>query len=345
MILARKQGGFTIVEILIALLLLGALGAIVGSYMGVLGSIKTSGYVLQQNLNNEAISRAMVDASLDGLPDPYTGAGFTSTIYDPASADADDLALGERIAANRVSQLQINTDGFASQRVRVYQKVSDLTHDLPLFGLAGELVPIKYDYGVIYMTACAKSDATCNPTPATGLPGDSPKIDDSNYTTWKVAGSDRDAVRFSNLSLQRSRLVQTVQRINELREKMRIYFNALQVSGAPGSDQNYFPAPGSSGAPNFSGSVPSTNQDCHDGWYTLGAANVDVVEQLGLSKGEYATTLWGASIEYCRDYNPSATGVADEGNVPHAGALRINRDVTSGSSPSSTAANNVIFSF
>lgn len=342
-----SQAGFTLAELLVTLLVLAVASGVMGGLIASATSIQNVAYENKQERVNKVIGRHLVawaeDINDGRLPEPHSDTDYTNTVYDPATTDPDVQDLVGRITQDEINIDEINDDGYASRRVRVYQRVEGLTEQVPVFGQVGPTAQLTYDYGVIYHTECPINDNTCNPS-ASGLPGDSVEIDDTNYTSWDTAGTDGTPARISTLPVQTRLLNRTLNRLNIVRDQARAVFNALLVSAAPGTDTNFFPAPTGASAPDLSGSDPGSNQDCHDGWYDLSSTDVNVLEQMGLSRQEYGQTTWGAPIEYCRDYSPTSSGVSDEGELPHAGALRIHREVTEALAPGN-AANNLFFTF
>ncbi|MDT0618647.1 prepilin-type N-terminal cleavage/methylation domain-containing protein [Salinisphaera sp. P385] len=336
----RYQRGFTLAELTITVLVIGIVGAVIGTLFTSLNSVSQSHYFNDQGRQNALIARAMVAFDREtgnGLPAPYTGGGFNNSVLNPG-----DVALATALADAGVNGAMINDDGFASQRVRVYQRLTDLTTQTSLTGFdsASPPVTVTYDFGVIYQTACRLEDANCNPA-ASGVPGDSPLLTVANRDTWEPVGDDFGGVRFSTLSTERERLEVTYERLNRVRDKLQIIYDAIALSSDPSSIDNFFPAPNGAGAPNLSGNAPGGNQGCYDGWYDLSAGNVNVLAQIGLAPAEYGVTASGGRIEYCRDYDPAIGG---EGALPHSAAIRIHESVSEGIAPGAPG-DNVVLTF
>ncbi|ELL1256095.1 type II secretion system protein [Pseudomonas aeruginosa] len=345
--LRGKQAGFTILELLVTVVIIGILGSLTASMFPMFAAFNELNYRTGQKLTNEQIGQGMTawaasESPVGDLPTPYTGSGYTSTVVNKGSTTATDMALMDLMRRNGVDAKQFNDDGTAPANVRVYQRLTGLTESFPLFPDSGPYATLTYQLGVIYSTACAKSGSTCNPSP-TGVPGSSPILTAANRSTWDVVSPDFSAAYISTLPLQRSKLAVTGSRMRRISNEMVKYFNLLRVSAAPTATTNFYPAPTGGGAPNLSGQSPAANMGCRDGWYTLGNANVNVLDQLALPKAELAVTAWGGAIQYCRDFDPLGTNGPNA--EPHYGALRINGNVSTGSAPTGLTANDLIVTF
>ncbi|WNV05864.1 type II secretion system protein [Candidatus Methylospira mobilis] len=342
--LRRTQGGFTLIELLITSAILGIFAVLVAPSVNMLGALTTANNNQKQLVNNRLVGTALLlwaknNTALGKLPAPYSGAGYNSTIYNPGDTSATGLALQQFLQQQGLGLSEVNDDNFAAHRVRVFQKVAGLTESIPIYVQSGPLVTLTYDFGVIYQTACA-INSSCN---TATIPGDSAALSSSNYTTWSVSGTDMSPAFVSTLPLQEAMLDLTVQRLNTIRDKTVVYYNAQRLGAAPNDTTNWFPAPTGSGTANLSGASAATNQFCYDGWYQLNAANVNILPQVGLGQSEFSVTAWGGRIEYCRDYDLTLAGA---GVAPHYAAVRINQSVSTGSAPdSSVAGNNVFISF
>lgn len=340
--------GFTLLELLVVVIILGIVGVMVAPLINDMASAQRSAYDEKHRLNNQVIATALMNytanSTLTGrLPAPYTGSGFTKTIYNPSDSTAAGIALAQAMTQTDINPSEINHDGTAAQKVRVYQTVVGLTQAVPLYFQSGPLVTVTYDYGVIYLTSCPKSTSACNPTAATGVPGTSPALTSGNYTTWATAGTDGPATFVSSMPIQKQMLATTTQRLDKVRDSLMSTFRAQQQTGAGGDTTNWYPnQAGLSAAGSMTGATPATNQGCRDGWYDLSDAAVLVLPAVGLSAAEFGKTAWGGAIQYCRDYDPTATAA---NTPPHFSALRINSDVTSGAAPSAVPGNNIVLTF
>lgn len=342
-----KQSGFTLIEMLIALAIFGVAIKLLSPSIGLLLSVNRANYAERQAANNRQIAASLLlyaknQSGTGQLPAPYSGGGYTSTSYNPGDSSAAGLALQSYLQQQGVGLAEVNDDNYAAHRVRVYQSVTGLTRQMPLYVQSGPLVTLTYSFGAVYQTACALADATCNPS-VTGVPGTSAVLTSSNFGSWNVSGSDASPAFVSTLPLQESMLDLSVSRLQSIRDKLTVYFNALRLGAAPGDTTNWYPTPNGTGAVSLAGANAVTNEACYDGWYQLNAANVNVLPIVGLGQAEYGVTAWGGRVEYCRDYDPVYAGA---GVAPHYAALRINAGVTSGLAPdNSVAGNNVFITF
>lgn len=344
----RKQRGFTLIELAVVMVVLGIVSSIMSPIFGELISSNKRAYDEKHKLNNQLIGAALqnfaANSTTNGrLPAAYTGGGYTSTIYDPASATVAGIALTNALRQNDINPAEINDDGTPTHNVRVYQVVQGLTQTMPLFFTSGPQVTLTYDYGAIYLSNCALATAACNPTAATGVPGSSVAMTAGNYTAWTVAGTDAQPFFVSSLPIQKQMLATTVSRLDRVRDAFLSFLRANQATAAGGDNTNWYPNDaGASSAGALSGNAPAGNQQCRDGWYGL-VTYPSILGVIGLSTGEYGSTAWGGEIEYCRDYDPTGTKTPDA--PPHYAAIRINSNVTAGGAPSATPGNNVVLTF
>lgn len=337
----RNARGFTLTELIVTVTVLGVLTAVVAPLIGNYLSARESAYRERATLDNQRIATALLDFAATQtpratLPLPYSGAGYTKTVFNPADNSVAGLALQQGLYGTGVSPAAINDDGYQSKRVRVYQLVPGIQHQVPLYYRSGPLVTLSYDYGVLYQTACQKLDASCNPRAVTGVPGDSPELKATNLTTWDVAGEDYPATHLSTLPLQMAMLSATAQRLDRIRDKLISHLRDHQVTANAGDETNWFPGTGSGGKD------PLLTQGCRDGWYSLVTSNV--LPTLGVAPEEYGVTAWGGAIEYCRDYDADASGLPNK--PPHYAALRVNRSLSLGVVPDpALPAANIVLTF
>jgi len=340
--------GFTLVELLITVMVIGVVTILLAPTFNSLITSQRLAYDEKHHLNNQLIGSGLLNYAANStqngrLPPPYTGSGYTKTVYNPADGSPSGIALAQSLTQSGINPSEINDDGTASKNVRVYQLVQGLTQQVPLYFRSGPLVTLTYDFGAIYLTACAKTDTTCNPNPATGVPGDSPALSAANYTTWSTSGRDGRAHFVSSLPIQKQMLATTVQRLDKVRDTLLSYLRTQQVTAAGGDTTNWYPNQAGASAPgSLSGANPATNQGCRDGWYSL--FSTAVLPTVGLSAQEYGITAWGGAIEYCRDYDPTGTGTPDA--PPHYAAIRINANVSAGLGPDhAVPGNNIVLTF
>lgn len=346
-----QQHGFTLVELVLATVILGMIGVILAGYLELGLTLRKSNETLRQENINERIGEAMLTWALaeqNSLPPPFTDAPSNryNAIQTDAPATDAELRLLSLMTSRGVLVNEVNDDGNPAARVRVYQRVADVPVSQPIFGLSGPIVSMAYDVGVIYHTQCFQEDP-CN-TGATALdpPGDSPALTLANLDVWETAGTDSLPTRINTYPQQYRLLQETADRITILRNQLRTYFNSLQSAASPGSPVNFYPFADLNGDnfPDRRNSGPTAgNQGCHDGWYDLsdpleGSA---ILRQLGLTPEEFSVTAFGGPIHLCRDYNPA--GSQAEGQLPHNVALRIHATVSDGLAPSINIAENAFF--
>lgn len=340
---SSTNSGFTLIEILVAVVILGILSMLLSPVFGSLITSQKGSYYEKQKLNDRLIADSLMNYARESgngvLPTPYTGSGRTNAIYDPASSTAAGLALIDSLNRNGLNPNEINDDGYASQRVRVYQLVTGLTQTLPLYFQSGPQVTLTYQYGVVYQTNCPKASAGCNPNSVTTVPGDSSKMTSSNYTNWTISGSDLAPQFISSLPIQKQKLYTTTQRMDKLRDAFVSFLVTQQRTAAANDPTNWYPT----GSTSLGGASPATNQGCRDGWYNLSTATT-ILPTIGLSSAEYGVTSWGGAIEYCRDYDANGTKVANA--PPHYAAIRVRKTLSSGTAPdSSVPSNNIVLTF
>lgn len=346
----QRQRGFTLVELLIAVMVIGIMTIMLAPTFNSLVTAQRSAYDEKHRLNNQLIGAGLLNFAANSavfgrLPAPYTGGGYTKTVYNVADGSALGIQLTQALTQTGVSPAEINDDATASHAVRVYQLVQGLTQSVPLYFQSGPAVTLTYDFGALYMTACPLATTSCNPTPATGVPGTSTAMTAANYSTWTTAGTDGAPFFVSSLPVQKQMLATTVQRLDKVRDSLLSYFRAEQVTAAGGDTTNWYPnQAGAAAAGTLSGASPSTNQGCRDGWYNLSDATVTVLATVGLAQQEFGATAWGGPIQYCRDFDPTGTKTANA--PPHYAAIRILRNVSGGGAPdAAVAGNNVVVTF
>lgn len=339
------QQGFTLVELLIVVLVLGLVSLLLAPSYSSLMSAQKSAYIEKHRLNNMLIGNSLISYAANStqygrLPAAFTGSGYTKTVYNPATT-----ALAQVLTQSGVNPAEINDDGTAAKNVRVYQVVQGFTQNIPLYFQSGPQVTLTYDFGAIYMTACPKANTTCNPMAATGVPGSSPALTAANYSTWAPAGTDGQAYFVSSLPVQKQMLATTVQRLDKVRDSLLSYFRGQQITAAGGDVTNWYPNQvGTAAAGSLSGASPATNQGCRDGWYDISNLTVAVLPTVGLAHEEHGVTAWGGAVQYCRDYDP--TGLSGANTVPHYAALRIRKNASVGGAPDGAVpGNNIVLTF
>lgn len=354
----RHSQGFTLVELGIVTIVIGIILTISFNFYAQNVTLDKRTYEQKHMLNNNAIRGALmsfaattpVAGAIGRLPAPYNNAGVAvyNAVYDPGNATAAGVALTTAITQTGMAINQVNTDGTAARNVRVYQTVAGLQQDIPMYFASGPLVRLTYDFGAIYQTKCARLDNVCNPNPASGVPGASPKLTSANYQSWATTGTDGPPALLSTLPLQKDLLALSVQRLDKMRDKFVGYVRTLQMAGSAADTANMYPWPTAFATPPLVGADPAVNQGCRDGWYDLSgtatATHSTILALIGLSPEEFGLTAWGGRVEYCRDFDPTGTSGANV--APHYGALRFNKSVSGALAPDTvTVANNVVVTF
>lgn len=341
----QSQAGFTLIEIIIVVIVIGIISIILSPVFNALTTSQRGAYNEKQKLNNQLINTGLLNYArfsslLGALPTPYTnGGGPTKAIYNSTDVTAAGVALTSALTQTGINPREINSDGYDSQRVRVYQLVSGLTQQVPLYFQSGPLTTLGYQYGAVYQTQCELADTTCNPTPATSVPGTSPAMTALNYASWTTTGTDSAPIFVSSLPLQKQMLAATAQRVDKVRDVLVGYLRAQQNQAAATDTTNWYPSESTS----LGGATPGTNQGCRDGWYSL-ATGLVVLPTVGLAPSEFGSTAWGGVIQYCRDYD--ALGLKVPNAAPHYGAIRFHKNVSSGVAPDGvTTANNIVLTF
>lgn len=336
--------GFTLVEMLWVVVIIGIVLSIT-DFAGI-GQLNTRYYSTKQQTINKNIAATLLqyaktNTTLGTLPSPYVGGGYNNAVFDPANAQ-----LAQIFRSANISPSEINDDGTTAQNVRVYQNVQ-LTQSIPMDFQSGALALLTYQYAEVHQTACNLSNATCNKT-APAIPGVSTAMTTANYKTWTTTATDLQPEFFSTLPLQKQMLSLTNSKLATVSDKITGLFLTQQTGALAGDTTNWYPFAYQSAAPlvhnpDLSGANAVTNQGCWDGWYSLNAANVNILAQLALSQSQYGNTAWGGTVQYCRDYDPALRGA---NSIPHFAALRINQSVSLGIAPDALVqANNIFITF
>nr|WP_258190088.1 type II secretion system protein [Stutzerimonas stutzeri] len=339
-----RERGFSLIELTIAVAILGAIFAITGPAINSALTMMEGAKRDETVLNNQKLASGMMafarNSNNGRLPAPFTGDGVHSGLYDPSDDSAAGQALSLELRNTGVPVNAINSDSAIVENVKVYRRVAGLSYVMPLYFTTGSPVTLTYDVGSITQTRCPKSNS-CN----SGTPGASPAMNTGNVTSWVQVDPDFGAIVFSTLPEQKNMLRLTTARINKLTDRLTSEFYTRMRLAAANSTQNFYPAPNNAGAPNLAGRNPNSFMGCHDGWYRLNAPNVNVLAQLGLDPNEFGITPWGGAIEYCRDYEPSGASSATADTAPHYAALRFNRNLSAAGVPTNVPANDIVVTF
>ena len=327
-----KNKGFTLFEILVVLVIIGIMTALISPSFNFLITSKREAYIQKEKLTNKKIVNGILywvkeDATDGKLPSVYTDIDYASSVADPTNT-----ALVAQIEKMAVEPGLINNDNSASERERVYHTWTD-SASVPMYGSIGPVVPLNFEHFEIYTSGCPKTDTTCDPL-----------LDENknNGTT---------TVRSNTYRIQKDKLGQTVAILNALEAKLSEHFKVLKSKAAVSSTANFYPNPVDIGASSKAGRNPVTNSGCHDGWYgldqlyTKNGVTKTICDMISLSPAVFGQTAWQGPIEYCRDYDPTATGTATAGKEPHNAAIRFRSTVTDGNPPSGTSSDNIIIPF
>lgn len=375
----NNQRGFTLVELAIAMTLLGILTMIIAPNFTNLSGVQGRQADLAAKAENQALRETVEDwvrtQSSDGLlPAPVTSNGRAYSLCDSASSVTGNLC---EFIRNRKGTLQgVFHDEKAAKNLKVFQSVNTLQQTVPLFLQSGPILRVDYSVGAIYSTKCSNLASSGCLGDASNPPGDSAVLTASNYANWTASGADFGAIVFSTLPIQLERASALANQIDDVRTAFQKYFDSayslvlsqcstttsgggISLLGLIGlgststtttcstsdlKNLNLYPTATGSGAPVLSGRTPSSNQGCRDGWYDLGASNVNILDVIGLDKAQFGRTPWAGQIQYCRDYD--VTGGNGANTFPHYAALRVHTRVAREKIPSATdSTQNLVISF
>ncbi len=365
----RRQGGFTLFEIIFAAFILGLMSMALGPSFRAFTTAKELQYKNEQTAINTKLAQAIqlyaenfVPSVASGMPPGSLSAPCSNStnrvfysIYNPGycAGTADLLPYLQQVG---VPLEKVNDDGTGNRNVRLYQRVnSNLSQDAYMYYQGGPKVTLSYEVGVVYLTNCGKNQA-CNTGASTSTPPASyytgetgsgaVRLTSGNIATWTPGTRDIGVAYLSTLPLQKKMLQATATQLERIRTGMVNYY-ASQQAANPSSTANMYPQPTDVARRMPSVSDPANYQGCREGWYNLDDPTSDLLALIGLGGGiESGRTAWGAPIQYCRDYDPSLTSAYNV--APHFAALRINRTVSSISAPDSAVGNeaqNAVISF
>ncbi|MBK4738746.1 type II secretion system protein [Noviherbaspirillum pedocola] len=327
----KTQRGFTMIEMTIAIILIGVVTIIVAPLLGELASSQNTAYRTRQITLNRKIAKAMIEyakrvSPTGSLPMFYSN---NSDLF-AAPLNPSDNAQSNVYQMNGVPLEEANDDNRAAHLLRIFQRIGGLTQTVPLSRRSGPQVTITFEYGAVYNTTCSKG-ASCDKN----APDVSALMTSSNYGTWQPTPPDFGASYVSSWPVQMAMLADTDKLAQALQDAFSRYFDAQQAAN-PGSTANFYPNNGASTV-----ASASSNQGCWYSWMSLN--NSSLLDTVGLNR-TMGVTAWGGNIEYCRDFD--ATGSSSPDAAPHYAAIRFNNNVSAGSAPdASIASNNVILSF
>lgn len=330
----KNVRGFTLIEMLITMVLIGIVSIIVSPLLNEITSSQMASYRAQQQTMNRRIADALLTHARTSSPTgalPLPASNGTDTFSVPTDATANST-LNTLLQMAGVPGTEVNDDGRAAHNARAYQMLQN-THTIPFDVQSGPQVNLLYQYGVVYSTGCPKADTSCNKSPVAGA---SPVLNSSNSGSWQPSAPDFGMASFSTLPVQIEMLAKTKTATYKVRDAFVEYFRQQQAAN-PSSTTNFYPNNGSSPV-----ASASANQGCWYPWINL--ASTTVLNTVGLSPVEYGSTAWGGRLEYCRDYDSAGSSSANA--APHYGAIRLHRDISGAFAPDpSIASKNVVFTF
>lgn len=330
---ANKQHGFTLVEVMLVLVIMGIAASAASGLMNQIAGF----YAAERDLQNSSELRAIADAHVKYAAVHNAGAmvgSFDSTECNSCPIDTTVTELTNYVE-NR-TQRTANASNYDSTSVfNVRGLMFDSTVYQATLNLPSAInVVLEYTAGVVVQTNCPKG-AACDTSESWKTPA---------YTqaAWVPHASITKSVPFNNLEVLQNLATGTVERVVYVQQKIREYTQEMVISNPADIDSNYLPVSNLPSSPDYTGSNPSSNGGCINGWYDLSSSDVNLLAIVGL-ESSYGSTLFGGVIEYCADLDLTALDASTADTAPHIGALRINRFVTRGDSPSITNTNNILF--
>lgn len=354
------QKGFTLLEVIIAVAMIGVITVLVSPSFKMMSNAQRKAYEQEQTLINQKIGRALIAHSEEEglipgfLPDPcmHYGSYQIYRVYSTTNCSVNDT-LKPYLIQQGLNPSMIANDGTGNKNIRIYQRVPTVSQWAYFDGRKTERVLLTYDIGVIYTTNCGESQPCgkvitggvpqrsvpvfSNETAATAGAG---KLFESNLSTWKPGTQDVGVTYITTLPQQKKNLEKTVKNLETIIEAFKRYAKPRLAA-----NPELIPYPLTLSMARLP-EDPTMNQGCREGWYGLDSVNIDIINQLGFPNQETGRTAWGASIEFCRDYDPS--GTSNYGEPPHLGALRIHRSVGIEQYPDhdpDNSINNIVISF
>lgn len=329
----RHVQGFSLIEVLLALAILSVLAT---ASSGLVNDIAAF-YRVERELVNDTELRAIADAhikyaaihSKGELLAPYTNAECYSCALDTSKAQLvsyfENRAQRTAAASNYDTTSVNNARGYMLDPT-TYQANLNLPSAINLV--------IEYTAGVIVQTNCPQGSA-CNAN-------ESWKTPVYTQSDWEPNTSIIKAVPFNNLEALQGLASSSIERVTLVQQKIREYKHELVLANNADVDVNFLPVSTHPSTPDYSGSDPTVNGGCINGWYDLSSSNVNVLAIVGI-EGSYGLTLFGGAVEYCSDFDLTAVDASTADLAPHIGALRINRFISRGLSPDVSNNNNILF--
>ncbi|RZD19631.1 prepilin-type N-terminal cleavage/methylation domain-containing protein [Pseudoalteromonas sp. MEBiC 03485] len=329
----RQSHGFSLIEVLVAITIL-AIAASASS--GLINQI-AGFYKIERDLENDTELRAIADAHVKYASVHNSGAilsAFTEGDCYSCAIDTTNAALVNYVESRTQRTAKIsNYDSSSVKNVRglmldatTYQASLNLPSAINLI--------LEYRAAVVVQTNCPKS-STCDTDESWKTPA-------YTQTGWVPNSTIEKAVPFNNLEILQGLASSSVERVILVQQKIREYKHELVLANNADVNINFLPVSTHPSTPDYTGSDPTVNGGCINGWYDLGSANVNVLSIVGL-EASYGLTLFGGSIEYCADFDLTAVDASTADTAPHVGALRINRFISRGASPDVSNNNNILF--
>lgn len=331
----QQQNGFTIIEILVATVLIGVLALAMAPALPEVAAALGTNQENRQRVVNQRIANGLVNLAKEnqssfGIAQPlvvYNSAGPADPFYyAPVNPGNTGWApVPQYLMAEGVASTEIAGDGTIIDNARVFQLATPLTKSVNLYGSGGPQATVTYQFGVIYTSNCSRLDVTCYQPGV--IPGGGVALTAANYSTWVPPASAVGPVFFSTLPAQIDRVRKTADRIDVLRDAFRRYYREQQLAASSADITTNFLPSGTCVAPCTVTGTPNQNQGCYDGWYPLDTSS-NILPQLGLSVAfaNNVKTAFNATVDYCRDYHPgSGTYGKAQGAKPNWGALRIRK--------------------
>lgn len=325
--------GFTLLELMLVIVILSiAASASTGMINQIAGF-----YMAEQDLINESELRSIADAHIKYSALHNRGQLIGSYSGGDCNACPINTTIGE--LTNYVENRGQRTASLSNYDTTSVLNVRGLMLDANTYQAtfsvpAAVNMVLEYKAGVIVQTDCPKG-STCDTGESWATPA-------YVQTGWVPNARITKSVPYNNLESMQTLASGTVERVVYVQQKIREYTQEMVISNPANLDVNYLPVPNLPSTPDRSGTDPTGNGGCINGWWDLGSASVNLLDIVGLEQS-YGTTLFGGSVQYCADFDLTAVDASAADTAPHVGAIRINRFVTRGSAPSSNNNDNVIF--
>ncbi|MDI4652605.1 MULTISPECIES: prepilin-type N-terminal cleavage/methylation domain-containing protein [Pseudoalteromonas] len=325
--------GFTLVEMLLSLAIL----AIAATASAGLSNQIAGYYRIERDLENDSELRAIADAHIKFAAIHNNGQLLSSYTEDDCYSCAIDTSNVELVNyVESHTQRTASASNYDSSSIKnVRGLMLDATTYQATLNLPSAInLVLEFRAGVVVQTNCPQG-STCNT-------GESWKTPAYTQTGWAPNSVIDKAIPFNNLEVLQGLASSSVERVTLVQQKIREYKHELVLANNADVDTNFLPVSTHPSTPDYSGSDPTVNGGCINGWYDLSSANVNVLSIVGL-EASYGLTLFGGAVEYCADFDLTAVDASTADTAPHVGALRINRFISRGASPDMSNNNNILF--